>query len=65
MKIYSIWSNKDGDLTVVEGTKQPTFVNGELDTNADIKLYEINAVDYNSAMTKFYQLQGWEPYIPF
>lgn len=66
MKTYSVWTNNDNNtLTLVEGTKQPTFANGSLDMGASVKLYEIQATDYNSAMTKYNEIQGWEPYNPF
>lgn len=66
MKMYSVWTNDNKDIiTLVEGTKQPTFVNGNLDMDASVKLYEIQADDYNSAMTKHHEIQGWEPYVPF
>lgn len=65
-KTYSVWTNSEKDtLTLVEGTKQPISANGNLDMDASIKLYEIQATDYNSAMTKHHEIQGWKQYNPF
>jgi hypothetical protein len=62
---YSVWTNKDNDVkTCVEGLEPPRYSNGSVQEDCEIFLYEIEATDYNDAMTKYHDREGWEKYIP-
>ncbi len=66
MKVYSAWGGEDDEFptTFIEGKGPPRFANGETCPDSTKFFYEIEAENWESAMTLYHIRQGWEPYKP-
>jgi len=59
MTLYSVWGpNIDDADTVVEGSEQPKFANGEVDKSVPWLHYTLHAASFEKAVEQFHRKEG-------
>ena len=59
-RMYSAWKASDGTVTFIDGWKQPFW----LEDSGSVLLYSFKADDWESAVQRHYDTQGWGKYEP-
>lgn len=64
MSIFTAWGNDGYAHIFVPGEDVPRFADGApMEDNLEL-IWRIEAADWDEAMTRYHELQGWEPYKP-
>ena len=63
--IYTAWGQDGQANTFHPGTERPRFSDGRFQDDCEELIWTIEADTWEEAMTKYHELQGWEPYVPF
>jgi hypothetical protein len=64
LRVFTAWGNNGVASLFIEGEGPPRFSDGTLIDPGCEKIWRIEANTINEGMSKYHELQGWEPYSP-
>ena len=62
--LFPAWGKNARSSILVPGKEAPRFAYGTPIEEGLELIWRIDAADWNEAMTRYHELQGWEPYQP-